>query len=351
MNHKIIRRILATLCIIAIAITAIPLFSERVSSSENATQSIPETAVAATDKSKMPPRLKVSGNRLVDTNGNTVQLRGVSTHGLAWYPEYVNKAAFKRLRDNFGANTIRLALYTEEYGGYCAGGDRKALKRTVFKGVRYATELGMYVIIDWHILNDNNPNTHLSDAKKFFRTVAKKYKKYNNVLFEICNEPHGVSWHNDIKPYAKKITKIIRKYDKRAVIIVGTNMWSQDVTDVIGDRLSDKNTVYALHFYAATHGDDLRNKMQTALDAGIPVFVSECSVCDASGNGSIDYSSAKKWLKLMNNYNVSFIAWNLSNKGETSALIRSDCQKTSGWRVSDLSSTGKWFRKHIRALR
>ena len=42
--------------------------------------------------------LRVSGTTLTDASGNAVQLRGVSTHGLAWFPEYVNKEAFETLR-------------------------------------------------------------------------------------------------------------------------------------------------------------------------------------------------------------------------------------------------------------
>lgn len=101
-------------------------------------------------------------------------------------------------------------------------------------------------------------------------------------------------------------------------------------------------------FYAGTHKDNLRSKLSAALDAGTPVFVSECSICDASGNGGIDYDSAQAWLDLLNENGVSFIAWSLSNKAETSALISSSCDKLSGWSEDDLSETGKWFYQAIK---
>ena len=44
-------------------------------------------------------------------------------------------------------------MYPEEYNGYLSGGDKAALKQIIDNGVNYATELGMYVIIDWHVLN------------------------------------------------------------------------------------------------------------------------------------------------------------------------------------------------------
>ncbi|MDD5872969.1 MAG: glycoside hydrolase family 5 protein [Clostridia bacterium] len=296
-------------------------------------------------------RLHVSGTVLSDESGNTVQLRGVSTHGLAWFPEYVNKEAFRTLRDDWNANVVRLALYTEEYGGYCSGGDRAKLKQTVADGVEYATELGMYVIIDWHILSDNNPNNHKSDAIEFFSEMSARYAGYTNVIYEICNEPHYVNWNNDIKPYAQDVISAIRANDKNAVIIVGTNTWSQDVDDVIGNRIDDDNVMYALHFYAATHKDYIRDKLKKAIDNGIPVFVSESSICDASGNGGIDYDSGNTWLRLMNDNNVSFVAWSLCNKNETSALIRPECSKKSGWTTDELSDAGRWYREAVRGER
>lgn len=119
--------------------------------SQNSDSSGKSGGLSGTGSSPRPASggLRVSGTTLTDASGNAVQLRGVSTHGLAWFPEYVNKEAFETLRDDWGANVVRLAMYTEEYGGYCNGGDKEALKQLIDDGVSYATELGMYVIIDW----------------------------------------------------------------------------------------------------------------------------------------------------------------------------------------------------------
>ena len=105
--------------------------------------------------------------------------------------------------------------------------------------------------------------------------------------------------------------------------------------------------MYAVHFYAATHTDNIRNKVTTALNSGLPIFVSEFSICDASGNGAIDYGQAEKWFDLINSNNLSYAAWNISNKNETSSIIKASCTKTSGWTVDDLSDTGVWIRKQI----
>ncbi|MGN0114180.1 MAG: glycoside hydrolase family 5 protein, partial [Acutalibacteraceae bacterium] len=199
------------------------------------------------------------------------------------------------------------------------------------------------------ILSDSNPNQNKSAAKSFFTKMSQKYQSYDNVIYEICNEPNGGTTWSQIKSYADEIIAVIRKYDKDAIIIVGTPTWSQDVDEAAKNPLSNShNVMYAVHFYAATHKQWLRDKVKSALDMGAPVFVSEFSICDASGNGSIDYAEANKWKSFINDNKLSYAGWNLSNKAETSALIKSGCNKTSNWSQSDLSDTGKWLRKMIK---
>lgn len=290
-------------------------------------------------------RLHVKGTKLVDKKGHEVQLRGVSTHGLSWYPQYVNDKCFAQLHDKWGANVVRLAMYTEEYNGYCSGDakNRNDLKKLIKKGVRLAKKHKMYVIVDWHILSDGNPNSHKKEAKAFFREMSREFKGYNNVIYEICNEPNnGTSW-KEIKSYARSVISTIRKNDKKAVIVVGTPTWSQDVDQAAADPIKGDNIMYALHFYAATHKTDLRNKMTAAINKGLPVFVTEYGICDASGNGAIDKKEADRWIQTMDEYGVSYIAWNLSNKQESSSIIKSSCPKVSGFKKSELSDEGRWL--------
>lgn len=293
--------------------------------------------------------LSVKGTDLVDKNGEKYQLKGVSTHGLAWFPDYVNKDAFTTFRDDWGANVVRLAMYTDEGGGYCTDGDKDKLKKLVKSGIDEATGLGMYVIVDWHILHDLTPLKYEDEAKLFFEEISAEYKNSDNIIYEICNEPNGGTQWTDIKKYAEDIIPIIRKNDSNAVVVVGTPNWSQDVDVAANDPVKGyDNVMYTLHFYAATHKDDLRNKLTTAKNAGLPIFITEFSICEASGNGQVDYDSAEAWFKLINDYNLSYCAWNVSNKDEKSSLIKSGVSKTSGWTEDDLSETGVWIREQMK---
>lgn len=294
--------------------------------------------------------LHVENGKLTDENGNTVQLYGMSTHGIAWFPQYINYDSFRTLRDDWNTNCIRLAMYTAEYGGYCAGGDKEQLKQLVRDGVSYATELGMYVIVDWHILSDCDPNQNKDEAIAFFREMVEVFADNDNVLYEICNEPNGGTSWDSIKSYAEEVIPVIRAQKPDAVILVGTPTWSQEIDKAAASPLDDSNVMYTLHFYAGTHKDDLRNRLETCVQNGLPVFVSEFGMCDASGNGANDFVSTSKWLDLLNKYQISFCCWNLANKEESSSVFKASSTALSDWTDDDFNESGRWIRDYFRGM-
>ena len=295
-------------------------------------------------------KLHVSGAYLYDSKNQKYQLYGMSTHGLSWFPEYVSKESFATLRDDWNTNCVRLVLYPGDYNGYCNGGNKEELKKVVYKGIDEATALGMYVIVDWHIHNDN-PNKYKSEAKIFLDEVSKKYANYGNVLYEICNEPVNADWNSQIKPYAEEIIPVIRKNAPDAIIIVGTNTWSQDVDKAAANPIKNYgNIMYTFHFYAHTHTASFRTKVENAINAGLPIFITEFGTCDASGNGGYDASQTKIWFDLVKKYNLSHMNWSLCNKAETASVILPGCSKKSGWQESDLTESGKLIRSHFKSL-
>lgn len=293
---------------------------------------------------------------IVDKSGKPFQLRGASTHGMHWnemHP-YVNKSSFQSLRDEWGVNMVRLVSYVTQ-GGYTQG-SQNLLDTKIQEGVQAATELGMYVIIDWHI-HAESPFPTKSSAEEFFEKYATMYKDYDNVIFEICNEPTGVQWYtgsgNDLYTYCKDIAGIIRNCGSKALIICGTNTWSQDVDDVAQKPLKDdgfENILYTFHFYSGSHYSDKMNKVKTATAAGTPIFVTEFGICDASGNGNFDTANADAWIKLCDDNNISYSCWSLCNKNESASYLSTSCTKTTGgWVESDLATTGKWLVNTYRA--
>lgn len=296
-------------------------------------------------------QLSVKNGQLVDKNGKGYQLRGMSTHGLTWFPEFVNESAFKTLRDDWNTNVVRLAMYVDEWGnGQCYMGNKSGSLELLEKGVDICIKLDMYVIIDWHVLNPGDPSKYTNEAKSFFETVSKRYAKYPNVIYEICNEPNGgASWSGNIKPYAEKIIPVIRKNAPNSVIIVGTPTWSQEIDKPLSDPLNYKNVMYAFHFYAATHAG-LRSNVENCVAQGLPVFVSEFGTCDASGGGANDFNETQKWLSYFDKQGISYCNWSICNKDETCSVLRPGTSANGNWSESDLTENGKWmrnwFRKH-----
>ena len=301
---------------------------------------------------------------IVDKDNNPYQLRGVSTHGLSWFPQYVNKGAFRTFRDYWGVNLIRIAVYahegdnayvnqyakewTEREGHYYVEGQNQEYNdKLIQEGVQSAAELGVYVIIDWHVLN-YNPNEDLEEATAFFQKYATMYKDYDNVIFEVCNEPTGTAWFdgsdNDLYSYCTKLTNVIRRCGSDAIVICGTDSYSSKVDEVAGHLLEDRNTIYACHFYSASHYEEPMKKLTNALENGVPVFVSEYGVCTASGDGRYDLENADKWLDICDKNNVSYVCWAISNSYESAAYFQEDLAKYDGnWTENDLTTASKYI--------
>ena len=298
-------------------------------------------------------KLHVEGKNLVNEKGEIVQLKGISTHNLNVYPEYINEEAFRQFRDEYKVTIMRFAMYTgfaDGFNGYADSDDahRKELEDIMLKGVDICRDLGLYCMIDWHVLLDYDPNMHTDMAIRFFKTICPKLKDYDNVIYEICNEPNmnletkeEVTW-DQIKHYARQVIPVIKEIDDTKVIIVGTTIWSQGVDEAADAPLTEyDNLMYTLHFYADTHRDRIRDKLKYARKKDLPVFVTEFGVGHANGDGEINDEESKKWIDLLNEEKISYIIWNLSNKAETSSILRPECKKACGFTDDDLSECGK----------
>jgi endoglucanase len=266
-------------------------------------------------------RLQVIGNHLCGGDGKPVQLRGVSTAGLQWFGEVVNEKAFVALAKDWQADVVRLALYVGE-NGYAS---HPELKRRVWKGIELAIATGLYVIVDWHVLTPGNPNDLVyAGAHDFFDEVSREYGRYPNLLYEIMNEPNGdVTWAADLKPYAEQMVATIRANDPEGIILIGSGTWSQEVDVAAKDPVPGKNLVYTFHFYAGSHGESLRGKVEAAMALGAAVFASEWGTSEASGTGGPYLEASAAWLAFLDRHTIGWVNYSLCDKDETSAALKS----------------------------
>ncbi|MFF5291533.1 glycoside hydrolase family 5 protein [Paractinoplanes globisporus] len=329
-----------------------PPASARPTSASPAPPSSRSTAAAPRTPLAINGKLHVCGVHLCNQHNKTVQLRGASTHGLQYAPNCYPSAALDALARDWHADLLRIAMYVQE-GGYET--DPAGFTAKVNTLVDKAEARGMYAIVDFHILNPGDPAFNLERAKTFFAAVAKRNASKKNVLYEVANEPNGVSWAA-IRAYAQKVVPVIRAQDPDAVVIVGTRGFSSlgiaegsNASETIADPVKLPNIMYAFHFYAASHKDNYRAELTRAA-AKLPMFVTEFGTVTFTGNGTFDAASTTTWLDLLDRLKVSYANWTFSDIDESSAALKpGTCAGSKFTGTGVLTASGKLIRARLRA--
>lgn len=302
-------------------------------------------AVSAQTPVERYGQLRVEGNQIVDKNGKPVQLRGMSFFWSQWMGRFYNKKTVSWLVDDWKVTVVRAAMgvkHVQSQSGYLYDGSEVLKVKTI---VDAALKEGIYVIIDWH---DHYAFKNARESQLFFTEMARRYGKYPNVIYEIYNEPEQISWNEIVKPYSEKIVEAIRAIDPDNLILIGTPTWCQNVNDAADNPLVGKNLVYSLHFYAATHKGDIRDKALYALGKGIPLFVSEFGTCLASGNGFLDSAETEIWFSFMDEHNLSWCNWSIADKNETASALVPGARYYGQWKQRELTLSGQMIRRKLR---
>lgn len=287
-------------------------------------------------------QLSVKGPYMMSQYGDTVQLRGMSFFWSQWKGEYYNSSVVKWLRDDWKCTVVRAAMGVE-HGGYLE--NKYEEREKVIRLVKAAIDLGIYVIIDYH---SHVAHTDTETAADFFADMAEKFGKYPNVLYEIYNEPlQDVSWSKDLKPYSETVIKAIREHDPDNIIICGTRQWSQLVNEAALDPVKDTNVMYTLHFYAASHGESLREGAKRAIENGAAIFVTEYGTCEYTGNGKLDTLATRQWFDFMDEYKISWCNWSVCNKEETASALELGAGWGGKWKDNKITPSGHLVRKEM----
>ncbi len=294
-------------------------------------------------------QLHVCGTNLCNQYNKPIQLRGVSTHGLQWFPSCYNTSSLDTLANDWKADVLRIAMYVNE-DGYVT--NPAAFTAKVNDLVDQAEARGMYAIIDFHTLTPGDPNVNLDNAKTFFKNVATRNANKKNVIYEIANEPNGVSW-DQIRTYANQVIPVVRAADSDAVVIVGTRGWSSlgvsngsSSAEIVANPVNFPNIMYTFHFYAASHTDTYRNEVRNAATK-LPIFVTEWGTTSATGGGTVDISSSTAWLDLLDSLKISHVNWTYSDANESSAAFKAGTCSGSNYGTSQLSQSGQFVRSRI----
>jgi endoglucanase len=274
-------------------------------------------------------------------DGAEVQVRGMSLYWslMPQAVEFWSEEGVSTMVRDMNIQIVRAAMATGNedwqggYKGYAS--DPNTQKNLVKTVVEAAIKNDIYVIIDWH---SHEAHKQTDAAKNFFKEMAETYGQYDNVIFEVYNEPQQISW-SEVKNYANQVIQVIRQYSDN-LVLVGNPSWDQNPSDAIGNEVNDskKNTAYTLHYYANSHmwsgnydwgGESEGSKGEKAMNAGLSVFVSEWGTANSDGNGNPDQSRNKSWQDYMNKHKLSWANWSASYINEGTAAFQDGSNKNS----------------------
>lgn len=293
-------------------------------------------------------QLAVLGNRIVNQHKHPVSLAGPSLFwaNKGWQGDlFFHPKTVAYLKEEWRASIIRIPVGVETNGGILHDWDGRMEKiKTVIDA---AILHGLYVIIDWHShFAEENPDA----ALRFFREIAQAYGNYPNIIYEIYNEPlDDTDWSTVIKPYAESVIAAIREHDPDNIIVVGTQTWSQDVDKAANDPITGfSNIAYALHFYAGTHKQELRNKAMYALNKGLALMVTEWGTVDADADGKVAKEETLRWMDFLQQNQLSHCSWAFNNKAEGASILAPDTDPAGPWSDWDLTESGLLVKDIIR---
>ncbi|UCG47279.1 MAG: cellulase family glycosylhydrolase, partial [Phycisphaerales bacterium] len=282
--------------------------------------------------------LSVNGNRIVDQNDQPISFAGMSffwTNDGWGGSKYYNADCLNWLVSDWGVTIVRAAMGVEDGGGYLdSPTNNKDRVKTI---VDASIAAGIYVLIDWH---SHNAEDYEAQAIAFFEEMATTYGGYDNVIYEIYNEPlSGCSWPNDIKPYAEAVIAAIRAIDPDNLIIVGSPEWSQRVDLPAADPITGYiNIAYTIHFYPDMgHTQWLRDRGTAAMNAGIALMATEWGP-----KGTPGHEETLAWMNWCELNYVSHTAWAVNDKDEPWSILDPWIgMETGGWTEEDLSTRGQ----------
>lgn len=271
-----------------------------------------------------------------------IPLKGMSFFWDIWGKELWNKDTLKELMEEWQATVVRLPIGShKDNPGYLSDNGKDVALGRAKRMIDAAIELGLYVIVDIH---NHKAIDHKEKSINFMFEIAEIYGDHSHIMYEVINEPVDYTW-DEIKAYAEEAINTIRAAAPNAICMVGLPEWGSKLEVVHESPLSLENIMYTYHFYAGSHKEKDRNRLEKALKENIPIFVSECGVSEASGNGKADYDEFDNWLDLLKKYRVGWCGWAISKVDETSST-----HKAPQDHIQDeyLTDTGFYYRDRIR---
>lgn len=279
-------------------------------------------------------QLHVEGTKLMNEHNEEVRLKGGNFLNSSDDNEY-SKELISNFKNNWGANVIKVGLNNSSSSTPYT--DQQQMEK-MYSIIDTAIDLDMYVIVIFWSGNDLTTNIQ-EEAIEYFSQIASKYKNIPNILYEIANEPLQ-SWE-EISTYAYNVIPVIRNISPDCIVICPSR-GQEYLPEVIEDRLSIENIMYAVHCYAGN--TDVCRHINEAIWNNIPIFVTEWSV-GSGDEKNIDIEATDRFISIMDKYNISSTFFILCKYGRESTLqMIQDGKWDSSLSDDILTETGKYIK-------
>lgn len=306
--------------------------------------------------------LHKNGINIVDENNNPVVLNGIGTHYLLDYDGLHTYDSIETLK-YYGINCLRITAYTADHNMRLSGGNdglawkfcygyitkKEETKAVIESLVDICSNLGMYCIIDWHILAGQQAANIATEMNEFFTYFSTKYANNPHVIYELLNEPFA-NTAAELATTMKNAYDIIRANNPTAVIVtgIGSDESSAMVNVLNSNGMSD--VFVSRHFYQTGTGGDLSYLVQEEYDANFPMFYTEWGNSDANGAGEYFDTYSQALMDKMHSLNRSNCCWKFTYQNMTTAVLNwsllaqdGNGYKYGGFNDVELSHNGKFY--------
>jgi len=278
------------------------------------------------DQLKKMPLIQVKGNKFVDQKGNVVQFRGIaiSDPDKVEKEGYWNKTHFEKIKE-LGANIVRIPIHPVAWRERTSSGYLKMLDQAV----EWCTDLGMYVILDWHTIGNlememfQDPMyiTTKAETYDFWKKISQHFSGHNTVAFyELFNEPTtyrgqlGVCTWSEWKKLCENMITVIRAFDKETIPLVAGFDWAYDLTPLLIQPISAQGIAYSVHPYPFKRSQPWEPKWDENFGfaaENYPLFATEFGF-DAEKNGTIDFDGdnyGNRIISYLENKDIGWCVW------------------------------------------
>jgi len=319
-------------------------------------------------RERWPAELHVAGNQIVGPDEKPVTLQGVNVVSLEFLVrgDHVLKSIQVAI-DDWKANIIRLPVKEEYWFG--RPGEQKdggaAYRELVDAAITMAANRGAYVLLDLHRFRAPK-----QEHVEFWRDAAARYQNHPAVLFDLFNEPHGMSWETwrnggfvegkkkpadedaflSAEEKAKnalgfqsvgmqRLVDVVRETGARNIVVCGGLDWAYDLSGIMqGYELKESpggnGIVYSTHIYPWKR--DWQNKVLVAA-AKHPLLVGEVG-CDVKKMDFIPadaqedpYTWAPDMLGLMQEYGLHWTAFSFHPSASPVMIVDWTYEPTPFW--------------------